>query len=233
MTNSGKIKVTILDDHQSIKDGYLYRLSKTPEIEVVAALGYGDELEPSLAQHPTDGLILDVGVPVSAENPSPYPILHTIPSLLQLHPGLNILVISMFTERRLIRGMMEAGASGYILKDDTATINELGSVVLTVSGTTAPFSAMSGPPTVTSLLSVGALAPSALIASATFLASKAGLLYAKAYWGNRPVVASRPATTALCLSVSRRVCIGISLGRIKLLRKNDNSPQVWVLFDVP
>ncbi len=133
MTNSGKIKVTILDDHQSIKDGYLYRLSKTPEIEVVAALGYGDELEPSLAQHPTDVLILDVGVPVSAENPSPYPILHTIPSLLQLHPGLNILVISMFTERRLIRGVMEAGASGYILKDDTATINELGSVVLTVA----------------------------------------------------------------------------------------------------
>jgi DNA-binding NarL/FixJ family response regulator len=133
MTTSGKIKVTILDDHQSIKDGYLFRLGKTPEIEVLATLGFGEELETSLAAHPTDVLILDVGVPVSAENSSPYPILHAIPSLLQLHPGLNILVISMFAERRLIRSVMEAGASGYIIKDDSATIRELGSVVLEIA----------------------------------------------------------------------------------------------------
>jgi DNA-binding NarL/FixJ family response regulator len=142
MTNSGKIRVTILDDHQSIKDGYLFRLSKFPEIEVVATLGYGDELEASLAAHPADVLILDVGVPVSAENPSPYPILHAIPSLLQLHAGLNILVISMFAERRLIRNVMEAGANGYILKDDSATIQKLGTVVLAVASGGIYFSPM-------------------------------------------------------------------------------------------
>jgi len=133
MVANEKIKVSILDDHQSIVDGYVYRLTKTPNIEVVATLKYGEDLEPSLAMHPTDVLLLDIGVPTSEDNNIPYPILHAIPSLLQLHPGLNILVISMYTERGLIRGVMEAGASGYILKDDSATLQELGSVILGVA----------------------------------------------------------------------------------------------------
>jgi two-component system nitrate/nitrite response regulator NarL len=133
MQPSGKINVIILDDHQSIVDGYIFRLSKTPQIEIVATLGFGEELEPALARLPADILILDVSVPISADNPTSYPILHTIPKLLQLYPRLNILAISMHAERGLIRGVMDAGASGYILKDDRATINDLGNVVLTIA----------------------------------------------------------------------------------------------------
>ena len=60
---SPKIRVTILDDHQGIIDGYLYRLNKNPEIEVVATANYGKDIEPLLTHHPTDVLILDVQVP--------------------------------------------------------------------------------------------------------------------------------------------------------------------------
>lgn len=128
-----KIRVTILDDHQSIVDGYLYRLEKDPQIEVVATIECGEDLEPTLAKHPTDVLLLDVNVPASAENRNPYPILYAIPKLLQVHAGLNILVISMHAERGLIRAIMGAGASGYILKDDQATLKNLGSVVKTIA----------------------------------------------------------------------------------------------------
>jgi DNA-binding NarL/FixJ family response regulator len=44
-----------------------------------------------------------------------------------------VLVISMFTERALIQAVMDAGASGYILKDDSAAILKLGSVLLSVA----------------------------------------------------------------------------------------------------
>lgn len=131
MTN--KIRVTILDDHQSIIDGYTFRLSKIPEIEVAATIGFGEELEPTLEKVPTDVLLLDVSVPTSASNHNPYPILHMIPKLLELYPNLAVLVISMFAERGLIRAIMEAGASGYILKDDQATIQELGNVVVSIA----------------------------------------------------------------------------------------------------
>ena len=43
-----KIRVTIMDDHQGIVDGYLYRLGQIAEIEVVSTLAYGEELEPAL-----------------------------------------------------------------------------------------------------------------------------------------------------------------------------------------
>lgn len=127
------IRVIILDDHQSIIDGYLYRLSTFNNIEVVATIGYGEELEPTLATHPTDVLILDINVPTSEHNPNSYPILHSIPSMLEMYADLNILVISMFAERSMIRAVMEAGASGYVLKDDRAIIQDLGNVIQSVA----------------------------------------------------------------------------------------------------
>ena len=128
-----KIRLVIMDDHQSIVDGYLYRLSKVPQVEVAATLAYGEELEPTLKQHPADVLLLDVQVPISPKDPNPYPILHTIPKLLQLYPDLAILVISMFNERGLIRAVVEAGASGYLLKNDSQRIQELGKAILSIA----------------------------------------------------------------------------------------------------
>jgi len=128
------IRVTILDDHQSIIDGYRFRLSNYPQIEVAATIATGEELETTLSAHPTDVLLLDVSVPTAHDNENPYPILHSIPKLLQQYPNLRILVISMFTERGLIRAIMEAGASGYILKDDQSSIQDLGNVIISVAG---------------------------------------------------------------------------------------------------
>ena len=129
---SAKIRVTILDDHQSIIDGYLYRLGTFPQIEVVDTLRFGEELEPALAQHPADVLLLDIHVPTSPDNPNPYPVLFEIPKLLDRYAGLSVLVITMHNERSLIRSVMETGASGFVLKDDQTMIRDLGNVIVLV-----------------------------------------------------------------------------------------------------
>jgi DNA-binding NarL/FixJ family response regulator len=129
----GKIRVGILDDHQAIIDGYSFRLSKDPDIEIVSTGLFGDDLEPMLERHTVDVLLLDVTIPCNPENPNPYPILHLIPKLLQKHPNLSILVISMHNQRTLINAIMESGASGYILKDDQAMIRELAAAVHSVA----------------------------------------------------------------------------------------------------
>lgn len=128
-----KVRVAILDDHQSIIDGYLYRISQTPEIEVVATATSSSDMEQLLAQHPVDVLLMDVKVPTAPDNPSPHPIIHLIPRLLQAYPDLSILVISMYAERALIKSIIAAGASGYILKEDQETIRDLGNVLLSVA----------------------------------------------------------------------------------------------------
>ncbi len=128
-----KIQVIIMDDHQSIVDGYQFRLSQVPEIEVVKTLEYGEDLEPTLKQHPVDVLILDVEVPISRDNQNSYPILHTIPKLLKMYPHLAILVISMHNEPGLIRAIVGAGAVGYLLKNDSSKIQELGKWILSIA----------------------------------------------------------------------------------------------------
>lgn len=128
-----KVRVAILDDHQSIIDGYIYRLSSTPEIEVVATATHGEELAPILLRHSVDVLLLDLSVRTSQENSNPFPVLHFIPKLLQKYSRLSILVISMFAEPGLMRSLIEAGVSGYILKDDQSAFRELGNIVLSVA----------------------------------------------------------------------------------------------------
>lgn len=128
-----KVRVAILDDHQSIIDGFIYRLSSTPEVEVVATATLGEDLEPLLAQNRVDVLLLDLSVRTALDNPNPFPILHIIPKLLQKYPNLCVLIISMFSEPGLMRSLIEVGASGYILKDDQAAFKDLGNIVLSVA----------------------------------------------------------------------------------------------------
>ena len=128
-----KLRVAILEDHRSIIDGYLYRLKDPTQFEVAGIAAFGIELEPLLTEHPADIVILDVNVPTAPDNRNPYPILHVIPDLLQKRPDLSVLVISMLTERALIQAVMDAGASGYILKDDSAAIQQLGPILQSVA----------------------------------------------------------------------------------------------------
>ena len=88
------IKVAILDDHQAVIDGYLFRLSSAVDIKVTSQLIFGEEVEPALEARPADVIILDVSVPTSETNPNPYPILYLIPRLVEKYPDLSILVIS-------------------------------------------------------------------------------------------------------------------------------------------
>jgi DNA-binding NarL/FixJ family response regulator len=100
---------------------------------VVATASRGEELEPMLTKAAVDVLLLDVIVPISNTNQSPYPILNVIPRLLQAYPNLTILVISMHNQQTLIRAVVEAGASGYILKDDQHFLQDLPTILESVA----------------------------------------------------------------------------------------------------
>jgi len=128
-----KIRVAILEDHQSIIDGYKYRLNLVPAIEVVGVAGFGTELEVLLKNVEVDVLFLDIQVKTSPDNATLYPIFHVLPKLGQLYPEMSILVISMIDNRTMIEALMKAGVRGYIIKDETAVIERLGEVVVSVA----------------------------------------------------------------------------------------------------
>lgn len=127
------ITVAILDDHQIAIDGSLFRLSQSAAIQVVKTAATWEEMAAFLETNSPQVLILDVGVPISASDPTYYPIRNVISNLLQKHPEMAILVISMYAQRPLIRAVMEAGASGYLLKDDIDAIRNLARIVETIA----------------------------------------------------------------------------------------------------
>jgi two-component system capsular synthesis response regulator RcsB len=126
------IKVAILEDHQSIIDGYHYRLS-VPECEIVGTALYGEEIEKILDAKRPNVLILDANVRTSPENPNPFPILPFVRITLQKYPDLKILVISMLTSGALIEALVDTGVHGYIFKDDENSIRQLTHVIKSVA----------------------------------------------------------------------------------------------------
>jgi DNA-binding NarL/FixJ family response regulator len=131
---TAKIRVMILEDHQATIDGYRYRLEGEPDIEVAAVACYGEDLESVFcANQPIHVLCLDIQVPNSTTNKDRYPILNVIPTLLNRYPDLRILVLSVYKQAALIKAVMEAGASGYILKDDRETHQNLASVIRVIA----------------------------------------------------------------------------------------------------
>lgn len=129
----GQIRIAIVDDHQSIIDGYIHRLQNIPQIQIVGTGVNGEDLQRLLATQRVDVLLLDLSIPTSGENRNPYPLYHELPALLQQHPGLKIIVLSMFTQLSLVKAMFDLGVRGYIFKDDNHSIQQLGKVVAAVA----------------------------------------------------------------------------------------------------
>ena len=128
-TTDNLIRVAILDDHQSIIDGYLFRLSQNPRIIIVDYACCGQDLYEMLDRHAIDVLLLDINVPTEPEQRDCYPVLAQIPKILENYHQLNILVISMYHQPTLIEEVINMGVSGYILKDDIESIQILPEII--------------------------------------------------------------------------------------------------------
>ncbi|MBT3670607.1 MAG: response regulator transcription factor [Chloroflexi bacterium] len=124
-----QINVGILDDHSAVISGYKFQLQGKENINITWEAEFAEKLIPSLNANHTDLLILDASVPISAENPTVYSIQHAITTILETYPELIILVISMHDRRAFINHVMKAGASGYILKDDKESHNNLEKII--------------------------------------------------------------------------------------------------------
>jgi DNA-binding NarL/FixJ family response regulator len=105
-----KIKIIIVDDHKMFRDGIRALLEKEKNIEVVADAKDANELIGILKSLTPDVILMDIdmgetnGIDATVEVKKSY-------------PDINILALSMHGEHNYILKMLEAGATGYILKN--------------------------------------------------------------------------------------------------------------------
>ena len=100
----------IVDDHPVVRDGLRGMLEGQPDLEVVGeapdglrGLGLAAELEP-------DVVLMDLRMPVLDG-------VSAIQRLQASHPGIGVLVLTTYDTDRDISRAIEAGATGYLLKD--------------------------------------------------------------------------------------------------------------------
>ena len=127
------INLAILEDHQATIDGYIHRLSDYPNINIAGTCLFSQCLKDLLQNKDVDMLILDINVPISEENRNIQPIHQLLTELKTDYPELSILVISMHSQRAMIKSILESGTSGYILKDDFDSIRNLGKIIETLA----------------------------------------------------------------------------------------------------
>lgn len=127
------VKVAIFEDHQSIIDGYIFRLEKKEGIKIVGSCLFGEELKPMLAETEVDVLLLDLSVPISADNQNIYPVRHELSKIVPEYPDLKIIAISVFDQPALVRSLVDIGIRGYILKDDQHSIQNLAHIIRVVA----------------------------------------------------------------------------------------------------
>ena len=110
MHNNKTITVVLTDDHMIIRDGLRALLERQPDMEVVAEADNGRTALKHVKELSPDVVIMDIGMRELNG-------IDATRQIVKISPGVKVLALSMYSDKRFIKGMLKAGASGYMLKD--------------------------------------------------------------------------------------------------------------------
>jgi len=110
MTEDGKIRVLIVDDHAVLRSGLHLLLDAQSDIEVVGEAGDVKEAVFETRDKQPDVVLMDVVMPGQTG-------IEGVPLVLKEAPEAKVLVLSMQDDPRYVHEAFAAGAAGYILKE--------------------------------------------------------------------------------------------------------------------
>jgi two-component system, NarL family, response regulator NreC len=126
LDNVARLRILLADDHTIVRQGLRKVLEERPEWEVVAEAAEGREAVRLAEQHRPDIAILDVAMP----------LLNGIEATRQIKrrvPDTRVLVLSMHADEAYVTQILQAGATGYLLKD-SADVDLVKAVTEAASG---------------------------------------------------------------------------------------------------
>lgn len=107
------IRVLIADDQALVRGALAALLNLEPDIEVVGEVADGDAVLAAVAEHDVDVCLLDIqmarldGIAATAQ-------------VRQQFPDVRVLIVTTFGRTGYLRRALEAGASGFVVKDTPA-----------------------------------------------------------------------------------------------------------------
>jgi DNA-binding NarL/FixJ family response regulator len=119
------MKVIICDDQAIVRDGLEMLLKLEPDIQVVGVASDGAEAVEMVARRTPDLVLMDLKMP----------ILNGIEATRQIrakYPAVKVLVLTTYDDDEWVFDAIQAGASGYLLKDTPRD-----GVIMAIRGTVA------------------------------------------------------------------------------------------------
>jgi two-component system response regulator NreC len=110
VTRTAPITIVLADDHRIVRAGLRLLLEAEEDFQVVAEAGDLELAERRVAAYHPTVLLLDVNMPGGSSVPS-------IPRLRASAPDTRIVVLTMQNDAELAREALQAGATGYVLKE--------------------------------------------------------------------------------------------------------------------
>jgi DNA-binding NarL/FixJ family response regulator len=104
------IRILIVDDHPIVRNGLRGAFADVPDIDVMAEAANGVEALREVARHPIDVALMDLRMPEMDGR-------QTIAALAKAAPHVRVLVLTTFDSESDVLPAIEAGATGYLLKD--------------------------------------------------------------------------------------------------------------------
>ena len=105
-----RVSVLLVDDHALVRAGLAALLEASGSVRVVGQCADGSEAAAAVASLQPDVVLMDLSMPgmdgVSATR-----------EVLSIRPGTPVVILTSFSEQPRVRGAIDAGASGFMLKD--------------------------------------------------------------------------------------------------------------------
>ncbi len=125
------IRVMVADDHELVRHGLAMLLNSADEIEFLGDASDGADAVRQAATLQPDVILMDLSMPIMDG-------IEATRVITAAQPGVAIVVLSSFAERRMVLEAIDAGAVGYLLKD--GGMDDIVRAVLSAAKGEAPLS---------------------------------------------------------------------------------------------
>jgi len=104
------LRILLADDHTVVRQGLRKVLEESPDWEVVAEAGDGREAVRHAEELKPDVAIIDITMPLLNG-------IEATRQILKRSPSTRVLVLTMHSDEAYVNQILQAGATGYLLKD--------------------------------------------------------------------------------------------------------------------
>jgi DNA-binding NarL/FixJ family response regulator len=106
-----KTKVLIVDDHPVTRSGIRYILELNGQFNIIGEAKDGVDAIEKVSDKQPDIVIMDVSMPEISG-------IEATKHITKIQPDVKVIALSIHSGQKFVKEMLQAGAAGYILKDE-------------------------------------------------------------------------------------------------------------------